>query len=88
VKKDARTAQLRILLVEPWARGRGIGELLVRECLRFAKQAGYRKITLWTNDILAAARRIYERQGFTLRGSEKHRSFGKRLVGQFWERPL
>lgn len=85
VRKDAETAQLRILLVEAWARGHGLGARLVDECVRFARASGYRKLALWTNDILAAARRIYVAAGFELVSEERHHSFGKDLVGQFWE---
>jgi DNA-binding MarR family transcriptional regulator/N-acetylglutamate synthase-like GNAT family acetyltransferase len=87
-RRDAETAQLRILLVEPWARGLGIGARLVDECIDFARSAGYRKLVLWTNDVLAAARRIYQRAGFTLVDSERHHSFGHDLVGENWELDL
>ena len=85
VRKDDETAQLRILLVEAWARGHGLGGRLVDECVRFARDSGYRKLVLWTNDILVSARKIYLAAGFELVGEERHHSFGKDLVGQFWE---
>jgi DNA-binding MarR family transcriptional regulator/N-acetylglutamate synthase-like GNAT family acetyltransferase len=88
VRKSATVAQLRLLIVDPKARGLGIGHRLVDECIAFARRAGYRKIVLWTNDILRAARRIYESRGFRLVEEERHRSFGKNLVGQIWDLKL
>jgi DNA-binding MarR family transcriptional regulator/GNAT superfamily N-acetyltransferase len=87
-KQSDDVAQLRLLLVEPHARGRGIGERLVAECVSFARRTGYREIVLWTNDVLHAARRIYQRAGFELIGSEEHHSFGHDLVAQDWRLPL
>jgi DNA-binding MarR family transcriptional regulator/GNAT superfamily N-acetyltransferase len=88
VRENATTARLRLLLVEPWARGLGIGSRLVTEVLRFARQTGYSQLTLWTNDVLADARRIYQRAGFTLDDENRHHSFGKDLTGQNWSRAL
>jgi len=85
VRKSASVAQIRLLIVDPKARGLGIGHRLVDECIAFARRTGYRKIVLWTNDILHAARRIYESRGFRLVEEEKHHSFGVDLVGQIWE---
>jgi DNA-binding MarR family transcriptional regulator/N-acetylglutamate synthase-like GNAT family acetyltransferase len=85
VEEDATTAKLRLLYVEKEARGLGLGAKLVDEVIAFSRQAGYRRLVLWTNDILQAARHIYENRGFKLISEEKHRSFGHDLVGQYWE---
>lgn len=85
---DARTAKLRILLVTPQGRGHDLGRRLVETCVDFARGADYERMTLWTNSVLASARRIYEGLGFELVASEEHRSFGHDLVGQTWERGL
>jgi|ERR1043165_1113841 DNA-binding MarR family transcriptional regulator/GNAT superfamily N-acetyltransferase len=88
VRKSDQIAKLRLLIVDPRARGLKLGTRLVEECLRFAKAAGYSSITLWTQSILIAAREIYQRAGFTLVAEEPHRSFGADLIGETWERAL
>jgi DNA-binding MarR family transcriptional regulator/GNAT superfamily N-acetyltransferase len=88
VRQDDETAKLRLLFVDAAARGHGLGSRLVAECLRFAKAAGYKRIVLWTNDVLVSARRIYEAAGFELESEEPHHSFGKDLMGQMWGRDL
>jgi DNA-binding MarR family transcriptional regulator/N-acetylglutamate synthase-like GNAT family acetyltransferase len=88
VQKSREIAQLRLLFVEPDARGLGIGARLVSECSRFARQAGYRRITLWTQSVLTSAQRIYQRESYRLVAEEAHHSFGADLVGQTWEKDL
>jgi GNAT superfamily N-acetyltransferase len=88
VPASKRVAQLRLLLVDPRARGRGLGKRLVRECIEFARAQGYRRLVLWTQSNLAAARAIYRACGFELRKSEPHAAFGVKLTGEYWEKPL
>lgn len=84
VRSSPTVAKLRLLIIHPKARGLGLGRRLTRACIRFARQAGYRQMVLWTQSHLAAARGIYEREGFRRISSEPHRSFGKRLLGEVW----
>ena len=88
VRQDDATAKLRLLYVEPSARGLGIGRRLVEEAIGFARASGYKHLVLWTNDILTAARKIYETGGFTLVESEPHHSFGHDMVGEIWAMDL
>jgi len=88
VKQTDNVAKLRLLLVDPAGRGQRLGQRLVGECVAFAKACGYRRMTLWTQSILVAARKIYQDAGFVLVATEPHRSFGQSLVGETWEREL
>ena len=88
VRQSKDVAKLRILLVEPTARGRGVGNLLVKRCISFSKKVGYKKITLWTNSVLASAGKIYLAHGFYLVDESPHFSFGKKLVGQNYNKDL
>jgi len=88
VRKSATVVKLRLFIVEPAARGAGVGSRLIDECVRFARAAGYRKITLWTQSNLLAARHVYKAAGFTCVAQEPHRRFGKDLVAETWELAL
>ena len=84
VRNSPKVSKLRLLIIHPRARGLGLGKRLTRACIRFARAAGYKKMVLWTQSHLAAARGIYQAEGFRKVSSEKHRSFGKRLVAEVW----
>jgi DNA-binding MarR family transcriptional regulator/GNAT superfamily N-acetyltransferase len=88
VREDAKTAKLRLMFLEPWARGQGVAQKLLQECISFAKKCGYEKIVLWTQSELVAARKLYAKAGFTLTGTKPHADFGKKLAGEIWELKL
>jgi len=88
VRKSPAVAKLRLLIIHPKARGRGLGRRLTRACIRFARARHYKKIVLWTQSHLGAARAIYQAEKFILRSKQRHFSFGKRLVAETWERTL
>ena len=88
VRGDARTAKLRLMFLEPWARGKGIAQKLAGECISFAKKCGYEKIVLWTQSELIAARKLYANNGFKLVATKPHADFGKKLIGETWELKL
>jgi DNA-binding MarR family transcriptional regulator/GNAT superfamily N-acetyltransferase len=88
VRGDAKTAKLRLMFLEPWARGRGVAQKLVEECIAFARKCRYEKILLWTQSELTAARKLYARAGFNLIATKPHADFGKKLIGETWELKL
>ena len=88
VRADKKTAKLRLMFLEPWARGKGVAQMLVKESIAFAKKRGYEKIVLWTQSELIAARKLYANAGFKLTGTKPHADFGKKLVGETWELKL
>jgi len=88
VKDPDNVARIRLLLVDPKARGLGLGQKLVDECVAYARACGYRKVTLWTHSVLAAARHVYEKAGFTLTASEPRKSWGQDVVAEFWDLEL
>jgi DNA-binding MarR family transcriptional regulator/GNAT superfamily N-acetyltransferase len=87
-KESTRVARIRLLLVDPKARGLGLGDRLVDECIRFARRAGYKKVTLWTHSVLTAARHIYQKVGFKLMRTERHKSWGRLVVSEYWDLEL
>jgi N-acetylglutamate synthase-like GNAT family acetyltransferase len=88
VKNNKATAKLRLLLIEPGARGSGLGKRLVQQCIDFAREKGYRRLVLWTQSNLAAARHIYRQAGFRRVKQEPHQAFGVKVVGEYWELKL
>lgn len=87
-RSEPTMAKLRVLLVEPWARGLGLGQRLVHECTLFAREVGYERITLWTNTLLTAARRLYEVEGYHLVRTEPHNNYGQRMTAEIWDLDL